>query len=90
MALLIIELAPCTGSYFLPTFFRIQFNRSLLLIPPSGLPETCAQVYVLDTAMQVANRKGLSWGAQLREDLLTELADMFFVRAFLLATGIWV
>ena len=46
------------------------------VIPPPGLPPTCAQVYVLDPQAQVAARKRLSWGGELREALLREIAIM--------------
>lgn len=45
-------------------------------MPPPNLRETCAQVYVLDSRAQVANRLQLPFGADLKRDLLHDLANM--------------
>jgi hypothetical protein len=49
------------------------------IVPPPRYPETCAQVYVLDTMAQVANRLRISFGRDLKPDLLLELANMLAV-----------
>lgn len=59
--------------------FRINgtvHHRMGALLPPPGMPHSCAQLYVLDTQAQVNARTQLRWGDRLRADVLRQLTEM--------------
>lgn len=46
------------------------------LVPPTGMPESCSQIFILDEAMQVQARMGQRWASGLDASVVLRLGSM--------------